>query len=160
MIWLLPAEPGTRDTALQWIAYVNETVVPAFFRLLQAQPDEAEKTKDARKELEAALMTISSIRQGPFFFGPTFSLVDASIAPWAVRDFIVRDYRGFRREAIPAWREWAEQLERRESVVNTTSVSILVWLYLILLTLHSRISTNMLSLMEHFSEMSNIVWLG
>lgn len=124
MIWLLSAEPSARETAFQWIAYINETVVPAFFHLLQAQPHEVEKTKVALKELEVALMTVSSIRKGPFFFGPTFGLVDATIAPWAVRDFIVRDYRGFRREEVPVWKEWAEELERRESVVNTTSVSI------------------------------------
>jgi glutathione S-transferase len=124
IIWLLPAEEKARSTAFQWIAYINETVVPAFFHLLQAQRDEPEKTKVALRELKVALTTISSLRKGPFFFGPTFGLVDATIAPWAVRDFIARDHRGFKREDIPAWKEWAEELEKRESVVNTTSVSI------------------------------------
>ena len=104
MIWLLPAEQNSRSAAFQWIAYINETVVPAFFHLLQAQPDEIEKIKVALKDLEVSLMTISSLRKGPFFFGPTFGLVDATIAPWAVRDFIVRDLRGFRREVVPAWK--------------------------------------------------------
>ena len=49
--------------------------------------------------------------------------MDVAIAPWAVRDFIVTEYRGFTREEVPGWKEWAEALEAQERVAKTTSVS-------------------------------------
>lgn len=68
---------------------------------------------------------MSSKAKGPYFYGEKFSLVDVAIAPWAVRDVISRDYRGFSRETVPGWKNWAEALESRASVVKTSSVGIL-----------------------------------
>jgi glutathione S-transferase len=119
---LLPEDPYDKAIARQVIDQVNKVVVPAFFRLLQAQ--EPEKQAIELANLNKVLVEVSRKVKGPYFFGENFSLVDAAIAPWAVRDFIVRDYRGFVREAVPEWKDWAEALKNRKSVVGTSSVSL------------------------------------
>ncbi|EHK18187.1 uncharacterized protein TRIVIDRAFT_159155 [Trichoderma virens Gv29-8] len=118
---LLPEDPYQRTIARLWIDYINKEVVPAFFRLLQAQPNEPEKQSSALIEFKNLLSTISKKAKGLYFFGDQFSLVDAALAPWAVRDFIVRDFRRFVREDVQGWSDWAAALETRESVVRTTS---------------------------------------
>lgn len=120
---LLPRDPYQRAQARLAIDEINKAVVPAFFRLLQAQPGEPDKQAAARQELANALRVVCKQWRGPFFFGETLSLVDVAIAPWAVRDFIVREYRGFKREDVDGWKEWADNLEKRPSVHDTTSVS-------------------------------------
>ncbi|KAF2097961.1 glutathione S-transferase [Rhizodiscina lignyota] len=118
---LLPKDPYERAQARTWIKHINEAVVPAFFRLLQAQPSEQDKQAKALAELNEALRTVCQKVKGPYFFGEEFGLVDVAIAPWAVRDFIVQEYRGFRRDDVPGWGSWAEALESRGSVARTTS---------------------------------------
>lgn len=121
---LLPADPLERATARIWVDYVNKSVVPAYFRLLQAQPNDKKTHHNALTELYAVMGNISKHVKGKFFFGDDFSLVDVAIAPWAVRDFIIRDYRDFKREEVGGrWKQWAEALESRPSVIRTTSVS-------------------------------------
>lgn len=119
---LSPEDPYDRAIARQVIDQINKVVVPAFFRVLQAQ--EPEKQANELAELNKVLGEVAQKAKGPYYFGDKFSLVDVAIAPWAVRDFIVRDYRGFVREAVPGWKNWAEALESRESVVKTSSVSL------------------------------------
>ncbi|GAD98203.1 hypothetical protein CC1G_06890 [Paecilomyces variotii No. 5] len=114
---LLPSsDPYLRGIARIWIDYINKKVVPSFFRLLQAQSTEGSERRIALTEFKSALKEISSHRKGPYFFGSDFSLVDAVIAPWAVRDFIIHEYRDFNREDVPDWKDWAEKLESRPSV--------------------------------------------
>jgi glutathione S-transferase len=119
---LLPKDPYLRAQARLAIEFINKSVVPAYFRLLQAQPDNPMKQTEARSEFTEALGTISEQRKGIFFFGEQISLVDIAIAPWAVRDFIATDYRGFQRDEVPSWREWAKILEQHPTVRKTTSV--------------------------------------
>lgn len=119
---LPPSDPYQRGVARIWIDFINKSVVPPFFRLLQAQSDEAEQKAMALQDLKDALAAVSSQVKGPYFFGDQFSLVDAVIAPWAVRDFILREYRGFNREEVLTWKQWAEALESRRSVRETSSV--------------------------------------
>lgn len=90
--------------------------------LLQAQPDYPTKQAEARREFTEALGIISQRRKGKFFFGEDISLVDIAIEPWAVRDSIAADYRGFQRDQVPSWREWAKVLEQHPTVRKTTSV--------------------------------------
>lgn len=120
----MPEDPYKRAVARIWIDYINKEVVPAFIRLLQAQPDEPEKQASALEEFKKLLSVVSKEAAGPYFFGEQFSLVDAAIVPWAVRDFIIRDFRKFAREDVEGWSDWAAALETRESVVRTTSVSL------------------------------------
>jgi len=78
-------------------------------------------------EINTTLAIVSAAKLengGKYFFGDDWSLVDVAIAPWAVRDFIIRDYRGFNRESVRGWKEWARELEARKSVIMTSSVSL------------------------------------
>ena len=100
---LLPKDPYQRSIARTWIDFINKSIVPAFFRLLQAQPEETEKRAKALAEFNTALGKLSEKHKGPFFFGDKISLVDIFIAPWAVRDFILRDYREFKRSMVQGW---------------------------------------------------------
>ncbi|EJC99033.1 uncharacterized protein FOMMEDRAFT_136787 [Fomitiporia mediterranea MF3/22] len=68
------------------------------------------------------LAQLSQKRKGPYFLGEELSLVDVAIAPWAVRDYIIAENRGYKRtEVSDAWSEWASILEKRESISKTTS---------------------------------------
>jgi glutathione S-transferase len=94
---LLPAQPGRRALARIWIDYANTRFAPAFGSLLRARDPEAQAS--ARKTLlevlqeieERALEKLSAA--GPFFFGPTPSLVDFSFYPWFERWAALEHYR-------------------------------------------------------------------
>ena len=121
---LLPTDAYTRAFIRLWIDFVSKSIIPTYFRLLQAQ--DKEKQDAALADFISALRTISEKRQkgGPYFLGNEFSLADIAIAPFAVRDYIVKEHRGYRREDVSNdWVEWAKALESRESVKKTSSVS-------------------------------------
>ena len=119
---LLPSDPIKRATARLWLDHITKTFVPAFHRLLQAQ--EAEKQHAVLQELYESLRKFAENIEGPYFFGENFSLVDAAIAPWIVRDYIIEENRGYKRDGVSSsWKKYAEIIEVRDSVVRTQSVS-------------------------------------
>ncbi|TFY55085.1 hypothetical protein EVG20_g9450 [Dentipellis fragilis] len=79
----------------------------------------------ALQELIAALKTVVAEKEkaeGPYFLGQEWSLVDTALAPWVVRDYVVREHRGFKREDVgEGWVRYAHALETRPSVVRTQS---------------------------------------
>lgn len=119
---LLPADPVQRARARMAIDQISKTYVPAFQRLLPAADPEAQRT--AREAVYGALRAFAAGIKGPWYLGEEFSLVDVAIAPWIVRDYIIAENRGYKRaEVSAAWEAYAGRLEKRESVVNTSSVS-------------------------------------
>lgn len=91
-------------------------------RTLQAQ--ESDKQAAALTELNAVLRKLAEKVKGPYFLGDAFSLVDVAVAPWVMRDYVLTENRGYAREAVGAgWAEYARNLENRESVRKTHSVS-------------------------------------
>ena len=93
-------------------------------RLVQAQ--DPQKQREYLEEFNKALRTLSEQVKGPYFLGEQFTLVDVALAPWVVRDYVVAEHRGYSREAVGSeWKEYAAQLETRESVLKTQSVSLL-----------------------------------
>ncbi|KAF8806588.1 glutathione-S-transferase [Phlegmacium glaucopus] len=117
---LLPSDPIDRAVARLWLDHLTKTFVPAFYRLLQSQ--EAEKQHSALQELYQSLRKFAENIQGPYFFGETFSLVDVAIAPWIVRDYIIEENRGYKRgDVSSSWKNYAETVEARDSVVKTMS---------------------------------------
>ncbi|KAJ7647721.1 glutathione-S-transferase [Roridomyces roridus] len=117
---MLPEDAYTKAYARIWIDYVGKTFVPGFMRLLMAQ--ETEKQDAALAELYEVLRRFSAQIKGPFFLGEHFSLVDIAIAPWITRDVIAAEHRGYSREDVGAeWKQYAEHVETRESVLRTKS---------------------------------------
>ncbi|KXJ91033.1 glutathione transferase omega-1 [Microdochium bolleyi] len=120
-----------------WADYVTSRVIPAFHRYLQYQPGPeqvdkaaAEKELDRlRREYREALLT-----KGPFFSGADLGLVDIVLAPWAVRTWVLDEFKGGQtvpeagskeegedKEAWARWRTWFDAVSNRDSVKNTTS---------------------------------------
>ena len=121
---LLPADPAQRARARMAIDQISKTYIPAFQRLLPAADAESQHT--AREAVYAALRAIAAQIKGPWFLGEEFSLVDVAIAPWVARDYVIAENRDYKRSEVSAeWEAYAARLEKRESVVNTSSVSYL-----------------------------------
>lgn len=119
---LYPSDPYDRAFARIWIDHISKTFVPANFRLILAQGEEAQEA--AREEMYKSLRTISEKWKGPFFLGEQFTVVDVAIAPWVTRWHITEEHRGAKHEAVsPQWKAWAENLGKRESVLKTQSDS-------------------------------------
>ena len=109
---LLPEDPYDKAFARIWIDFVGKAFLPSFFRLLQSQ--EKVKQDEARADLYKAIEQITAKRKGPYFFGQEFSLVDIAIAPWAIRDYILSEHRGYKREDLgKSWVDWVGLALRR-----------------------------------------------
>jgi glutathione S-transferase len=65
--------------------------------------------------------------EGPYFLGNEISLVDLIIAPWALRLWVFDHFKGGlnlpRGEPwLDRFEKWLKAIEKRESVVETTSL--------------------------------------
>jgi len=117
---LLPADPYERGVARIWVDHISKNFVPSFFRLLQLQ--EPEKQDKAREDLYEAQKKLAQQAKGPYFFGDEFSIVDAAVAPWIARDWVISEHRGYKRSgAGDAWEKYAKALGERPSVRRTES---------------------------------------
>ncbi|EJD51073.1 glutathione S-transferase [Auricularia subglabra TFB-10046 SS5] len=117
---LLPLDPIEKARARIWIDFIAKSLVPGFMRLVMAQ--EADEQRKHLDEYYANLTTLCKQVKGPYFLGDQFSLVDATIAPWVARDYILHENRAYERSgAGKAWEDYAKALETRPSVVNTQS---------------------------------------
>jgi glutathione S-transferase len=118
---LLPADPSERALERMWLDHLSKNFVPGYHRLLSAQ--EPEKQRAALEELYESLRKFTDNIKGPYFLGDEFSLCDVAIAPWIVRDWVLEEHRGYKRGAVSAkWQQYAERVEKRPSVVNTSSL--------------------------------------
>ncbi|KAJ7273829.1 glutathione-S-transferase [Mycena rebaudengoi] len=117
---LLPADPYLRAYARIWMDFIGKSFLPCFMRLLVSQ--EVDKQDLAREEMYTALRTLAAEIKGPYFLGEEFSLVDVAIMPWISRDSIIADHRRFKREDVNAkWKEYADHVDKRESLIKTKS---------------------------------------
>ncbi|KAI6119017.1 glutathione S-transferase [Pisolithus croceorrhizus] len=119
---LLPSDPYERARQRIWIDHISKAVVPAWMRLVMAQPNEPEKLQTALNELYEGLRKLQHEVKGPYFAGEQFTLVDVVLVPWVTRDNISAEHRGYKREDVGAgWVKYAKALETRDSVLKTTS---------------------------------------
>lgn len=137
---LMPEGVFERARCRLWINHVVTRVVPGFYRLLQHTDGKGYSIGEAREELLAGLKTFAkevvdsgSGRDGPWFLGDRFSLVDVMLAPWAKRLFLIDHYkpggvgipkqgeRGEDEEVWARWDVWFSALVERESVQATWS---------------------------------------
>ena len=87
---LLPEDPYTKARTRIWTDYCTSRIIPAFHRFLQFQPLSDEKgLEEVRSEFLGHLkeFTKEMDKEGPFFLGKEFSLIDIVVAPWAVGCF-------------------------------------------------------------------------
>jgi len=102
---------------------VSSAIVPGFYGLLQAQSDE--DREKAREKLYAAFDGFYErwfTPEGPWIRGKEFGLVDAALAPFFVRFFLIEKYRDFKTERLPGrFGEWKKAILERKSVKETTS---------------------------------------
>jgi glutathione S-transferase len=82
---LFPKDPYARAKGKLVIDVIDKKIIPAYFRLMQAQ--EPEKQDLAREELTAALKEFASHlpKEGPYYGGKQFGFVDIQLVPWALR---------------------------------------------------------------------------
>ncbi len=120
---LLPPDAQTRATCRLWTDHINRHIVPAFYRLLQAQ-EAAEQARHAA-ELRSEISTLVDAAHptGPFFLGHAFGFVDVQIAPWVLRlKRVLAVYRAWPGpEDGSRWGAWVRAVERESSVRATTS---------------------------------------
>ncbi|KAK7754366.1 hypothetical protein SLS62_003659 [Diatrype stigma] len=148
--------PGDGDQDYQrarhriWADFVGSRVIPAFHRFLQFQPKEAggeERLAELRCEFRgtlrefAAEMRRNDGEEGaetgtekgcPFFLGGQIGLADIALVPWAVRLWVLDEFKGGvgipepgqggeDEEVWARWRTWLDAMENRDSIKNTTS---------------------------------------
>ncbi|KAH6857147.1 glutathione S-transferase [Chaetomium sp. MPI-CAGE-AT-0009] len=137
---LMPERVFERARCRLWMDHVVTRVVPKFYRLLQHTEGKGYSIEEARGEFLAGLKAFAkemvdsgSGRDGPWFLGARFSLVDVMLAPWAKRLFLIDHYkpggvgipkkgeRGEDEEAWARWDTWFSAVVERESVKATWS---------------------------------------
>jgi len=117
---LRPIDPYKAAQARIWVDFINKFIVPGYFRLFHAQTPELQES--ALSEWIRYLQCYADQIHGPYFFGEEFSIVDLSITGWAIRDWILAEHRGFKRENVsPKFTAYCEHLESRPSVKRTFS---------------------------------------
>jgi len=124
---LLPSEPYAKARARIWIDFVTTRIIPAFHRFLQFQ-GQGEGLEKVRGEFLSKLkeFTEAMDKEGPYFLGKEVSLVDLILAPWAVRLWVFDHFKGGlglaeKEDWEKRWAKWFIAVEKRDSVVNTTS---------------------------------------
>ena len=128
---LLPSDPYERARARLWIDHISTRIVPGFYKLIQHTPEKSYSIEQAR---ESFLGHIKSLVEemdpaGPWFLGDKFSLVDISLAPWAMRLWLIDHYKSGgvgvpddeKDETWNRWKKWMKALEERQSVKSTMS---------------------------------------
>lgn len=119
---LLIGNPQENADQRRWSHFVNSNIVPAFYRLLQAQ--EEDKQIEHGKELQKHIdeFTEALAPTGPFFAGDKIGYVDVMIAPWIVRFAkVLKPYRGWTPVSEGRWKEYSDAILNHQVVASTTS---------------------------------------
>ena len=120
---LLPPDAQTRATARLWSDHVNRSIIPSFYRLLQAQVEDKQIELAGELKNEIAKLVKAADPTGPFFLGSEIGFVDVQIAPWVLRlRRVLGPYRGWPEpEQGSRWAKWVDAIENDPSVKATTS---------------------------------------
>ena len=120
---LFPSSPQQKAHSRLWSDHVNRHLVPAFYRLLQAQEVAAQTSAavDLREQIDKLVSAADAA--GPFFLGAELSMVDVQLAPWLLRfSRVLKPYRGWSDpEEGSRWKTWVDAVEAEEAVRRTVS---------------------------------------
>ena len=102
---------------------INRSIIPCFYRTLQAQEAASQLTHAEELKTEISKLVDVASADGPFFLGPALSFVDVHFAPWMLRlSRVLKPYRGWPdAERGSRWGTWLAAVEADESVRATTS---------------------------------------
>ena len=118
---MLPTDPGERARGRFWIDFCNKKIQPNVAGILKAQPEALQgkisELEDALDRLEAHLAENEG--PAPFFFGETFSLVDATFYPSFERFSVLPDLRGYTvPQRYTRIQRWKTHMASHPSVVS------------------------------------------
>jgi glutathione S-transferase len=130
---LMPEEPYERWRVRVWMDFVTTRIIPSFHRFLQFQ-GEREGLEEKRQEFLGYVKELvrEMDKEGPFFLGKEFGMLDIVIAPWALRFWVFDHFKGGSgipekgkggedEEVWERWRAWLEAVESRKTVKETIS---------------------------------------
>jgi glutathione S-transferase len=102
---------------------VNRNIVPAFYKLLQAQEQNDQVSYAAELRDQIGKLVDAAHVTGPFFMGSDMGFVDVQIAPWVLRlRRVLGPYRAWPEvEEGSRWAKWVQAIEAEKSVRATTS---------------------------------------
>ncbi|CAE6419096.1 unnamed protein product [Rhizoctonia solani] len=95
---LLPSDPYARAKVRYAVDGVSKSILPPFYRLLQAQ--DADKRDEARQDLYKGFQTFAEGITGPFWAGEQLTHADIALLPFIVRLPILEAHRNFKRAEI------------------------------------------------------------
>ncbi|KAB2575300.1 Glutathione s-transferase [Lasiodiplodia theobromae] len=132
---LYPKDPYEKARQRIWIDYVTSRIIPAYHRFLQFQIEEGGREGFEKVKSEFLGHLREWIKEadpeGPFFAGKEPGAIDFSFAPWVIRTWVFDEFKGG--SGIPKegekgddevwkrWRKFAEAIENRKSIKETTS---------------------------------------
>lgn len=114
---LLPEGAAQRANARIIMSRYDSKVVSNFYKLMMSKS--REDAHAAAKEIHAELAFLEGQihPEGPYFLGPSFSLVDCVLAPWLLRAHLLKHYRGFDLlETFPKLSAYTRALEQHPAV--------------------------------------------
>ncbi|KAL7820455.1 hypothetical protein V8C44DRAFT_83469 [Trichoderma aethiopicum] len=143
---LFPSDQRLRAKCRLWIHHINTRLVPTFFSLLQPPAPStdpplpvtdppatttpfmpSDSTTSSLTLLQSRLtdLIVAADEQGPYFLGPSLSMVDIHLAPFALSLSRILHHRhpGFHLDATPGtrWHRWVDALERNPHIKATMS---------------------------------------
>ena len=124
---LFPSSPYEKVRSKIWIDFVTSRILPAFHRFLQHTSKSPYSLESAREELLGHLKTWikEADKTGPLFHGAELSMVDITLAPWAVRLWVFDHFKdgglglpekgegGENEEVWERWRRWSKAISER-----------------------------------------------
>ncbi|KAM7202432.1 putative glutathione transferase protein [Rhypophila sp. PSN 637] len=127
-VLLLPTQARRKADCRLWIDFINATVVPSFYALLEAVGD---TLPEAKQKLQAGLSLLvkAADEEGPYFMGQEMCVVDIHLAPFAVwfqrlpDRFGPKDWTTTNNtdKEYGRLRKWLRALTTNRHVRNTTS---------------------------------------
>ncbi|KAK0127748.1 hypothetical protein ONS96_007261 [Cadophora gregata f. sp. sojae] len=124
---LMPSDPYTKARTRIWTDFVTSRIIPAFHRFLQHQPSSKSSIDEVRADFLGNLKQFTEAMDpiGPYFLGSQVSMVDLVLAPWAVRHWVFEHFKGGLQipqdKVWDRWGKWLSAVEKRQSVITTTS---------------------------------------